>query len=70
MSTKDTSDHGTRNDPNGTFELCLSKTIFFPKINWDRVAYNVFDLQNNFYEDRLSLPVLGENINFVHSRPL
>ena len=46
-----------------------TKNIFFPKINQDRVANNVFDLQKNFHEDRLSLPVYGEKINLGHFRP-
>jgi hypothetical protein len=44
-STMDTSDHGTKSDPKGTFELCLQKKLFPPKINQDRVANNVFDLR-------------------------
>ena len=35
----------------------VQKKIFFLKINHDRVANNVFDLQNDFHEDRLSFPV-------------
>ena len=46
-----------------------TKNIFFPKINRDRVANNVFDLQKNFHEDRLSFSVYGEKINFDHFRP-
>jgi hypothetical protein len=65
--TMDISDHGTKNDPKETFELSLSKKIFFPKIDQDRVANNVFDLQNN--EDRLSFPVYGEKINLGNFRP-
>jgi hypothetical protein len=26
--TMDTSEHGTKNEPNGTFEICQSKTFF------------------------------------------
>ena len=62
----DTSDHGAKSDPKETFELCPKK-IFAPKIN--RVADNVFDLQNDFHEDRLSFPVYGEKINLGHFRP-
>jgi hypothetical protein len=40
--------------PKVTFELCPEKKIFSPKINQ---ANNVFDLQNDFHEDRLSFPV-------------
>jgi hypothetical protein len=65
----DTSDHGTKNDPKGTFELCPRKKKFSPKINQDRVANNDFDLQNDFHEDRLSFPVYGEKINLGHFRP-
>jgi hypothetical protein len=60
----DTSDHGTKSDPEGTFELCLQKIYF---INKDRVANNVFDLQNDFHKDRIpSFPVYGEKINLGH----
>jgi hypothetical protein len=52
----DTPDHGTKSDPKGTFELYPKIKIFSPKINQDRVANKVFDLQNNFHEDRLSFP--------------
>jgi hypothetical protein len=38
------------------------KAHFSPKINHDRVANNVFDIQNEFHEDRLSFPVYGEKI--------
>jgi hypothetical protein len=38
----------------------VQKKKFSPKINQDRVANNVFDLQNDFHEDRLSFPVYGE----------
>jgi hypothetical protein len=65
----DTPDHGTKSDPKGTFELCPKKKIFSPKINQDRVANNVFDLQNDFHEDRLSFPVYGEKIKLGHFRP-
>ena len=65
----DTSDHGTKNDPKGIFELCSKKKTFFPKINQDRVSNNVFDLQNDFHEDRLSFPVYGEKINLGNFRP-
>jgi hypothetical protein len=51
--TMDTFGHGTKSDLNVTFEPCL------PEINHDRVANNVFDLQNDFHEDRLSFPVYG-----------
>ena len=44
------SDHGTKSDLKGTFELCLTKNNFPPKINQDRVAYNVFGPQNDFHE--------------------
>jgi hypothetical protein len=30
-STMDTSDHRTKNDPKGTFEICLPKKTFPPK---------------------------------------
>ena len=53
----DTSDHGTKSDPNGAFEMYPPKKIFSPKINQDCVAYSVFDLQNDFHEDRLNFPV-------------
>ena len=62
--TMDTSDHGTKNDPKGTFELCPKKKFFFPIINQDRVAHNVFDLQNDFQVDRLSFPVYGAKNKF------
>ncbi len=65
----DISEHSTKSDPKGIFELCLPKTYFFPKINRDHVAYNVFDLQKNFHDDRLSFPVYGEKINLGHFRP-
>jgi hypothetical protein len=68
-SIMDTSDHGTKSDPKGTSELCPKKKIFSPKINQDRVAYNDFDLQNDFHEDRLRFPVYGEKINLSHFRP-
>jgi hypothetical protein len=42
------------------------KNIFSPKINQDLVAYNVFDHQNDFYEDRLSFPVYREKIKMGH----
>jgi hypothetical protein len=45
------------------------KKSFSPKINQDRVAYNVFDLQNDFHEDRLSFPVYGGKIKLGHFRP-
>jgi hypothetical protein len=64
----DTSDHGTKNYPKGTFELCLPKKIFSPKINQDRIAIDFFDLQNDFHEDRLSFPVYGEKNNLGHFR--
>jgi hypothetical protein len=41
---------------------------FTPKINQDRVANNVFDLQNDFHKDRLSFPVYGEKINLGNFR--
>ena len=41
------------------------KTIFSPKINQDRVANNVIDLQNDLDEDRLSFPLYGEKINLA-----
>jgi hypothetical protein len=47
----------------------VQKKIFSPKINQDRVPKNVFDLQNNFHEDRLSFPAYGEKINLGHFRP-
>jgi hypothetical protein len=43
LSTKNTPDHGTKSDPKRTFEPCLQKKNFSPKINQDRVASNVFD---------------------------
>ncbi len=46
-----------------------TKNIFFPKINRDRVANNVFGLQKNVHDDRLSFPVYGEKINLGHFRP-
>jgi hypothetical protein len=67
--TIDISEHSTKSDPKVIFELCLPKTFFFPKTNRDRVANNVFDLQKNFHEDRLSFPVYGEKINLGHFRP-
>ena len=60
----DTSDHGTKSDPKGLLSISTKK-FFPPKINQDRVANNVFDLQNDFLEDRLSFPVYGEKINWV-----
>jgi hypothetical protein len=63
------SEHSTKSDPKGNFELCPPKTFLFPKINRDRVASNVFDLQNNFHEDRLSFPVYGGKINLGLFRP-
>jgi len=65
----DISEHSTKSDPKGIFELCLPKTFFFPKINRDHVANNVFDLQKNFHDDRLSFPVYGEKINLGHFWP-
>jgi hypothetical protein len=65
----DTSGHGTKSDPKGTFELCPKKKTFPPKINQNRVANNDFDLQNDFHEDRLSFPVYGEKIKLCHFRP-
>jgi hypothetical protein len=48
----------------------MSKKKFFsPKTNQDRVANNVFDLQNDFHEDRLSFPVYGDKIKLGHFRP-
>jgi hypothetical protein len=44
------------------------KKIFSPKINQDRVANNVFDLQNDFHEDRLSFQVYGEKIKLGYFR--
>ena len=38
-------------------------------MNRDRVSNNLFDLQKNFHEDRLSFPVYGEKINLGHFRP-
>jgi hypothetical protein len=49
--------------------MSVKKKLFSPKINQDRVANNVFDLQNDFHEDRLSFPVYGEKINLGHFRP-
>ena len=60
----DTSDHGTKSDPKELLSF-VYKNFFPPKINQDRVANNVFDLQNDFLEDRLSFPVYGEKINWV-----
>ena len=54
--------------PKGTFET--QKNIYFPKINQYRVAKNVFDLQNDFHEDRLSFRVYGEKINLGNFRLL
>jgi hypothetical protein len=51
------------------FMVCPKKNNFFSKINEDRVANNVFDLQNDFHEDRLSFPFGGEKINLGHYRP-
>jgi hypothetical protein len=62
----DSSGHGTKSDPKGTFELCPKKS---PKINQDPFANNVFDLQNDFHEDRLSFSVYGENTKLGHFRP-
>jgi hypothetical protein len=47
----------------------VQKKIISPKINQDRVANNVLDLQNDLHEDRLSFPVYGEKINLGHFRP-
>ena len=47
------------------FKGLSTKKFFPPKINQDRVANNVFDLQNDFLEDRLSFLVYGEKINWV-----
>ena len=65
----DSSDHGTKSDPNGTFELCPKNKKFSPNINQDRVANNDFDPQNDFHEDRLSFPAYGEKINLGHFSP-
>ena len=65
----DISEHSTKSDPKGIFELCLPIKKFSPKINQNRVANNVFDLQNDFHEDRLSFPVYREKINLGHLRP-
>jgi hypothetical protein len=65
----DISKQSTKSDPKGILELCLPKTFFFLKINQDRVANNVFDIQKNFHEERLSLPVYGEKINLGHFKP-
>jgi hypothetical protein len=51
--TMDISDHGTKSDPKGTFELCPKKNIFLQKSNKNRIANNVSDCQNNFHEDRV-----------------
>jgi hypothetical protein len=42
-----------KKDPIGTFGQCRQKKVFSPEINLDRVVNNVFDLQNDFHEDRL-----------------
>ena len=65
----DISEHSTKSDPKGNFFALSTKNIFFPKINWDRVSNNLFDLQKNFHEDRLSFPFYGEKINLGHFRP-
>ena len=41
----------------------------FPKINQDRAAKNVFDLQNDFRKDLFNFSVYGEKINLGHFRP-
>jgi hypothetical protein len=65
-----TSGHGPKSDPNRIFEQCLAKKkLLLPKINGDRVAKDVFDLRNDFHEDRLSVSVCGEKINLGHFRP-
>ena len=38
--------------PKGLLSYVQKKKKFSPKINQDRVANNVFDLQNDFHEDR------------------
>jgi hypothetical protein len=55
--------------PKELLSYVYQKIFFCPKINQNRVANNVFDLQNDFHEDRLSCPVYGEKINFGHFRP-
>jgi hypothetical protein len=45
--------------------MSKKKKIFSPKINQDRVANNVIDLQNDLDEDRLSFPLYGEKINLA-----
>jgi hypothetical protein len=42
--TMDTSDHGAKNDPKGSFELYPNLKNFPQKSNQDRVANNDFDL--------------------------
>jgi hypothetical protein len=64
----DISEHSTKCDPKGIFELCLPKN-FFSNINRDRVSKNPFDLQKKFHEDRLRILVYGEKINLGHFRP-
>ena len=53
----DTSDDGTKSDPDGALEIYPQKNFFSQKINQDCVAYSVFDLQNDFHEDRFNFPV-------------
>ena len=45
-----------------TITILLTQSFLMTKINQDRVDYNVFDIQNDFHEDRLSFPVYGEKI--------
>ncbi len=52
--------------PKGTLEPCIPKK-FPPKTNQDRAAYNGFDIQNGFHEDRLNFPVMEKKLNFCHS---
>jgi hypothetical protein len=46
-----------------------TKKNFQPKTIQNRVASNVFDLQNDFHEDRLSITVYGEKSNLGDFRP-
>jgi hypothetical protein len=42
-----------------------TKKIFIQKINQDRISNDIFDLQNDFHEDRLSFPVYREKLILV-----
>jgi hypothetical protein len=53
----------------GLLRYVYQKKIFFSsKINQNRIPKNSFDLQNDFNEDLLSLPVYGEKLNLGHFR--